>query len=99
MWVVHVDPEGESVPAKRCMHVNYVSNSHITNPDGTPRESEYLFAPYSIFTVRAVQWGAAGTPHRIDLDAALDNRAQAEGGQGRWSTPANSEALPLAPWY
>ena len=99
MWVVYVDPEGETVPARRCMHVNYVENSHIKNSDGTPREAEYLFAPYSIFTVRSVTWGADGVPHRVELDAASDNRAEAEGGQGRWATPPHSEDLPLAPWY
>ena len=61
-------------------------------------EQEYLFAAYSIFTVRAVSWGEGGAPHRIDLDAASDNRPEAEGGEGRWATPVGSEELPLAPW-
>jgi hypothetical protein len=93
MWVVHVDPAGEHDPAKRCKHVNFVQHSLV------PGEQEYLFAPYSIFTVRSVRWGAGGAPHRIELDAASDNRAAAEGGaSGRWATPAGSEDLPLAPW-
>ena len=62
-------------------------------------EAEFLFAPYSIFTVRNVTWGQGGAPHRIELDAATDNLVQAEGGDGRWATPAGSEDLPLAPWY
>jgi hypothetical protein len=81
------------VPAQRCKHVNFVQHSLV------PGEQEYLFAPYSIFTVRSVRWGAGGAPHRIELDAASDNRAAAEGGaSGRWATPAGSEDLPLAPW-
>ena len=92
LWVVHVDPAGEHDPAQRCKHVNFVQHSLV------PGEQEYLFAPYSIFTVRAVSWGAGGAPHRIELDAASDNRAAAEGGAGRWATPAGSEDLPLAPW-
>jgi hypothetical protein len=93
MWVVHVDPAGEHDPAKRCKHVNFVEHSLV------PGEQEYLFAPYSIFTVRSVSWGAAGgAPHRIELDAASDNNVAAEGGAGRWATPAGSEDLPLAPW-
>ena len=79
--------------AHRCAHVNYVSHTHVGG------EAEFLFAPYSIFTVRSVAWGAGGAPHRIELDAATDNRAEAEGGAGRWATPAGSEDLPLAPWY
>jgi hypothetical protein len=50
-------------------------------------------------------------PHRIELDAASDNNPAAEpqlgepepepegGDHGRWATPAQSEMLPLAPWY
>ena len=50
-------------------------------------ESEYLFAPYSVFTVRRATW-AAGTvadPHVIELLAAPDNRGE----------PLD---LQLAPW-
>jgi hypothetical protein len=48
MWVIHVDPAGEHSPAKRCMHVSYVERSNM------PDEMEYLFAPYSPFTVKQV---------------------------------------------
>ena len=88
-----MDPAGEADPSKRCKHVNLVQKSLV------PGEQEYLFTAYSIFTVRSVVWGADGAPHRIELDAASDNRAEAEGGEGRWATPAGSERLPLAPWY
>ena len=93
LWTVHVDPAGEADPSKRCKHVNLVQKSLV------PGEQEYLFTAYSIFTVRSVTWGVGGAPHRIELDAASDNRAEAEGGAGRWATPAGSEGLPLAPWY
>ena len=93
MWVVHVDPAGEHDAAQRCQHVNFVSHTHVGG------EAEFLFAPFSIFTVRAVTWGEGGAAHRIELDAATDNRAEAEGGGGRWATPVGSENLPLAPWY
>ena len=92
IWVVRVDPAGEGDTSKRCKHVNFVEHSLV------PGEQEYLFTAYSIFTVRSVTWGAGGAPHRIELDAASDNQAAAEGGQGRWATPAGSEGLPLAPW-
>ena len=54
---------------------------------GLKDEQEYLFAPYSVFTVRSVQWtaGTGEDPHQIDLDAAVDNKGP-------------SEDLPLAPW-
>ena len=56
---------------------------------GVPAEQEFLFAPYSAFTVVAVHWSDTpddATPHRIVLSAATDNR--------RVQTPN----LPLAPW-
>ena len=93
MWVVHVDPAGEHDADRRCKHVNYVSHTHVGG------EAEFLFAPYSIFTVHSVNWGEDGAPHRIELYAATDNRAEAEGGDGQWATPVGSEELPLAPWY
>ena len=93
LWVVRVDPEGQQDQTKRCKHVNFVKHSLVAG------ESEYLFTAYSIFTVRRVTWGGGGEPHRIELDAASDNSVDAEGGDGRWATPAGSERLPLAPWY
>ena len=96
---MHVDPAGERDFTKRCKHVNFVAHSLVVDELGDPVEQEYLFTAYSIFTVRSVAWGAGGAPHRIELDAASDNRVEAEGGEGRWATPAGSEHLPLAPWY
>ena len=52
-----------------------------------PGEDEYLFVPYSVFTVTDVKWrdGTKETPHKITLEAAIDNTGP-------------SEDLPLAPW-
>ena len=53
------------------------------------REAEYLFAPYSTFTVEAVELASPNsyiTPHVITLRAAIDNKLE-------------QEDLPLAPWY
>ena len=52
LWTVRVDPAGEHDEARRCKHVNFVKNSHIKNPDGTPREAEYLFtvSPCAVHT-------------------------------------------------
>ena len=68
---------------KKCVHVNLVTK----RVPGLPNEQEFLFAPYSAFTVRSARWGA-GTdtdPHVIDLQAAPDNEGAPEG-------------LPLALW-
>jgi hypothetical protein len=92
LWVVHVDPAGEDDVTKRCKHVNFVEHSLVAG------EKEYLFAAYSIFSVRKVSWGEGGAPHLIEIDAASDNKPEAEGGAGRWATPAGSEGLSLAPW-
>jgi hypothetical protein len=34
----------------RCKHVNYIANSHVQ------REQEFLFIPYSGFTVLEAEW-------------------------------------------
>jgi hypothetical protein len=52
-------------------------------------EAEFLFAPYSVFTVSSVALSASrshGDPHVITLAAAVDNRLE----------PTD---LPLTPWY
>jgi hypothetical protein len=85
IWTVKVDPRGESQLLHRCKHVNQVTKSNVGG------ESEFLYAPYSVFTIESVTLppaGAAPTPHfpiRIVLMAALDNQAE-------------SKLLPLAPW-
>ena len=40
-----VDPDGGRIATKRCMHVNLVKSSNLGH------EREFLFAPYSVFTV------------------------------------------------
>ena len=75
LWVMRIDPQ------RKCAHVNLVQKSNV------PGEEEYLFAPYSAFTVISTKWGS-GTdedPHVIELCAAPDNKAEPEN-------------LPLAPW-
>lgn len=51
-------------------------------------EAEYLFVPYSVFTVKSVKSSSNPdyeTPHEIHLEAAVDNKH-------------HPETLPLAPW-
>eukprot|EP01048_Picozoa_sp_COSAG05_P016214 COSAG05_NODE_2060_length_3626_cov_4.535583_1_plen_657_part_00 len=76
IWRVKIDPQ------RKCTHVNLVQKvSHV------PGEQEYLFAPYSVFTVLKAQWnaGTSSDPHQITLLAAVDNKEE-------------SMDLPLAPW-
>ena len=75
LWIVRIDP------VLKCVHVNLVEKTNV------PGEEEYLFAPYSAFTVVSAKWGAgtAAEPHIIELRAAPDNKAA-------------PEDLPLAPW-
>jgi hypothetical protein len=51
-------------------------------------ENEYLFAPYSVFTLVSVKWSAKELifPHEFTILAARDNKEE-------------DEDLPLAPWY
>jgi hypothetical protein len=77
LWLVHIHP------VHKCQHVNLVTK----RVPGLSDEREYLFAPYSAFTVISTKWGQ-GTPddhHIIELSAAPDNK----------NAP---EDLPLAPW-
>ena len=66
---------------RKCVHVNLVKKTNV------PGEEEYLFAPYSAFTVLSSTWNAGTTaePHVIELLAAVDNKEE-------------PEDLPLAPW-
>lgn len=63
-------------------------NAALVERSEFPGEKEYLFTPYSVFTVAKVCWnaGTASAPHEIVLLAASDNTAE-------------SGDLPLAPWY
>jgi hypothetical protein len=64
--------------------VNYVESSAFGDS-----EAEYLWAPYSAFTVQRFELSAERnylSPHRLTVTAAIDNRFE-------------SEDLPLAQWY
>ena len=66
-----------------CYHVNYVDRTNV------PGEKEFLFVPYSVFTVREVVWHPKPTwkdPHIVHLDVADDNLL------------FDGQCLPLAPW-
>jgi hypothetical protein len=68
LWLIRIDPE------RKCVHVNLVQKSNVAG------EQEYLFAPYSVFKVIEVKWGA-GTdedPYIVELIAAPDNKAEPE---------------------
>ena len=75
MWRVRIDRQ------RKCHHVNLVRRSNVQG------EAEYLFTPYSAFTVVKAQWrdGTSKRPHLVELLAAVDNKEE-------------PEDLPLAPW-
>jgi hypothetical protein len=69
-------------PQRACRHVNMVGQSHV------PSEKEFLFSPFSVFTVYKVSWSESASnadPHVIELLVSCDNQSE-------------SEDLPLAPW-
>ena len=55
------------------------SHTHVGEP-------EFLFTAYSIFSIRSVQWGENRAPHRIEIYAPTDRRAQVEVGDGPLAT-------------
>jgi hypothetical protein len=82
-WIVELDPRGRDALQYRCKHVNFCKNSDV------PGEEEFLFAPYSVFTVISLTAPPAPTdddPVIVRLQAAVDNLKE-------------PEDLPLAPWY
>jgi len=55
--------------------VNYVDKTNI------PGEDEFLFVPYSVFKVTRVDWQEKPLwtkPHRVYLEAAVDNALHPE---------------------
>ena len=87
LWRFHLD--GNLAENHRCVHVNYVDR---TDNSFQGNEFEFLYSPYSVFTVRAVEWHPAPVVdnyashyHIIDVDVAPDNGNE-------------PDDLPLAPW-
>ena len=81
MWRVAFDKRGKDDPEYRVQHMSFVTKSLIG------AECEYLFAPYSVFTLVSVKWSTRlNEPHHFTIEAALDNQEE-------------DEELPLAPWY
>lgn len=79
-WTIQVDLRGRDDPVYRTKHVSYVKKTLVKG------EEEYLFAPYSAFTVQKCQWSSSLRDiHEVLLAAAVDNKHE-------------SEHLPLAPW-
>jgi hypothetical protein len=84
-WKITLDPRGANDAQFRCKHVQYLTETHV------PGEEEFLFAAFSVFTVTDFVVSASpATPHRITIEAALDNKLQPDGKP--WAD------LPLAPW-
>ena len=81
MWRITFDPRGKEHPEYRVKHMTLVSKTLVVG------EHEYLFAPYSVFTLVSVKWDAGLTkPHEFTIRAARDNKEE-------------DECLPLTPWY
>ncbi len=80
---------GLYVSRYRCKHVNLVEKTQVVG------EQEYLFVPYSVFTVKSMTWtkGRPNKPHVIELEAALDNMDEED------EEEESGVSLPLAPWY
>ena len=83
-WTFRFDPENG------CNHVSPIDrhDGSLVGDPNRPAEAEWLFAPYSVFTVRRVVFKDNPTwtnPYEIELDVAPDNQLE----------PTD---LPLAPW-
>ena len=78
-----------------CNHVNFIEKDHSEAPNP---EDEFLFAPYSAFTVQNIQSPSDTTDYyEITLLAAWENKEFAKNGK---KIPGGaSEALPLAGWH
>jgi hypothetical protein len=76
VWTIKVDAHDAAQLLYRCKHVHQVPKSNV------PGEFEFLYAPYSVFTVESVTLppgDAAPTPIcavYIVILAALDNKVE-----------------------
>ena len=90
MFVVQVNSQGADDPQKLCENAKFVHKTDVSD------EKEYLFVPYSVFTVTKCEWSSTlmkksgnatyDDPHRIYVQAAQDNSLE-------------EEDLLVAPWY
>ena len=81
MWLVKFDKRGKLDPNYRVQHMSFISKTLVEG------ESEYLFAPYSVFTLVSVNWsGSLAKYHLFTIRSTLNNQDE-------------DEDLPLAPWY
>ena len=81
IWRIVFDPRGERHPQYRVKHMTFVSKTLVEG------EEEYLFAPYSVFTLVSTEWSVQlRKPHEFTILAAYDNKTE-------------DENLPLTPWY
>lgn len=74
VWVVQVDPAGETDEMMLCQNANYVNATHVQG------EQEYLFTQYSVFQVTNWEWSddVRGF-HTVQLTAMHDNQDEDEG--------------------
>jgi hypothetical protein len=81
MWRITFDPRGKLHSEYRVKHMAFVSKTLVAG------ENEYLFVPYSVFTLVSVKWSAELIkPHEFTIRAAHDNKEE-------------DESMPLTPWY
>ena len=81
LWRIQFDRRGKCDHAYCVQHMSLVSKTLVKG------EHEYLFAPYSAFTLVSVIWSdKLRKAHEFTIEAAIDNKDE-------------SEDLPLAPWY
>jgi hypothetical protein len=84
MFYFYFNPQGVHNPVYRCRNVSLITKRAA----GISDEYEYLFVPYSVFSIRNVKCQVVCTPenpHEVHLDVALDNKQE-------------SELLPLPSW-
>mmetsp|Transcript_29194 Transcript_29194/g.69321 ORF Transcript_29194/g.69321 Transcript_29194/m.69321 type:complete len:530 (+) Transcript_29194:158-1747(+) len=83
LYTLKLDPRGATRKVRRCQHVSLIRKSNVQT------EAEFLYVPYSTFTVAEVRVSGNPTyldPHIVVLQSSVDNMTE-------------PEDLPLAPWY
>lgn len=85
LFILHLDEKNETKRTK-CFNVRYLGANPFPSDD---HKDEFLFAPYSVFTIRSVTWlddPSVANPHIIHLVVAVDSGQEPEG-------------LPLIYWH
>merc|ERR1711959_312339 len=75
LWCIKVDSRGKANSEYRCKHASLITRTEV------PCEGEFLYAPYSTFTVIRTDWSVTNwsnikSHYTVVVQASLDNNLE-----------------------